>query len=802
SRHPTTKWAQRSDKVYITIELPDAKDVKLTLEPEGRFYFSATSGTANIRYELDLELFDRVNVDESKAAVGLRTICYLVKKAEKKWWSRLLKQAGKPPVYLKVDWDKWIDEDDEKENKFGGMDFDDMDFSKLDVGGADDEPDDDDDLADTADRDGDDDVRSEASSDLFEIESLSMTSHPFISHGGTESAPSEASIEWSVTVNIKPLATMAGRRNNNGKRSYSQSDYSDNGGSKRRNPGEERDTYAPGPEDTVFRYLCPGRKIGSIIGRGGEIVKQLRSDTQAKIRIGETIPGCEERVITIFSTRRETNTLEDIGDIVCPAQDALFKVHERLVTDEAVDEDIDGDNPQVTVRLLVPSDQIGCIIGKGGQIIQGIRSDTGAQVRILKNEHLPACAISSDELLQVCWIICSFFNFPVKMKHLIQSHGIIFLLFFDEVTLTVLQLEWNQIGGEASVVKKALLQVSSRLHDNPSRSQHLLSSGTPQMLPVGGQFGVPGTTAPVIGIGQLISSYGGYKGDAAVDWPSFYPTPRDETAGKEFSLRLLCPSANIGGVIGKGGVIIKQIRQESGASVKVDSSSVEDDCIITITAKEVGDLLVLVGDGFMLLYACLVYFFEDPISSTIDAAVRLQPRCSEKTERDSGEPSYTTRLLVSTSRIGCLIGKGGSIISEMRKSTQANIRILSKENVPKVASEDDEMVQISGDIDTARNALVQVTTRLKANFFERENALSSVPASIPFHPLPNDASEGSRYGSRDAKAHGRGFSYSGGYGSSSDLVTSDTYGSYGGSQGGGSSYGAYGGYSSRHGSSG
>lgn len=31
----------------------------------------------------------------------------------------------------------------------------------------------------------------------------------------------------------------------------------------------------------------------------------------------------------------------------------------------------------------------------------------------------------------------------------------------------------------------------------------------------------------------------------------------------------------------------------------------------------------------------------------------------------------------------------------MRRSTQANIRILSKENVPKVASEDDEMVQVS-----------------------------------------------------------------------------------------------------------
>ncbi|URE20180.1 CS domain [Musa troglodytarum] len=176
SRHPTTKWAQRSDKVYITVELPDAKDVKLTLEPEGRFYFSATSGAANIRYELDLELFDRVNVDESKAAVGLRAICYLVQKAEKKWWRRLLKQAGKPPVYLKVDWDKWIDEDDEKENKFGGMDFDDMDFSKLDVDGADDEPDDDDDdLADTADKDGDADME-EAKAEGGKVEAAQAAS--------------------------------------------------------------------------------------------------------------------------------------------------------------------------------------------------------------------------------------------------------------------------------------------------------------------------------------------------------------------------------------------------------------------------------------------------------------------------------------------------------------------------------------------------------------------------------------------------------------------------------------------------
>lgn len=89
-----------------------------------------------------------------------------------------------------------------------------------------------------------------------------------------------------------------------------------------------------------------------------------------------------------------------------------------------------------------------------------------------------------------------------------------------------------------------------------------------------------------------------------------------------------------------------------------------------------------------------IQFFEDTYSPTIDAALRLQPRCSEKIERDSGVISFTTRLLVPTSRIGCLIGKGGAIVTEMRRLTKANIRILSKENLPKVASEDDEMVQV------------------------------------------------------------------------------------------------------------
>ncbi|KAJ9675445.1 hypothetical protein PVL29_024389 [Vitis rotundifolia] len=162
-RHPTVKWAQRSDTIYITIDLPDAKDVNLKLEPEGKFFFSATSGADKIPYEIDIDLFDKVDVNESKASIGLRNIRYLVKKAANKWWSRLLKQEGKPPVFLKVDWDKWVDEDEEPEDKQGAdMDFGDFDFSKLNMGGGEDL---DDDAADKDEENDDSDTEEEVAAE-------------------------------------------------------------------------------------------------------------------------------------------------------------------------------------------------------------------------------------------------------------------------------------------------------------------------------------------------------------------------------------------------------------------------------------------------------------------------------------------------------------------------------------------------------------------------------------------------------------------------------------------------------------
>jgi hypothetical protein len=172
------------------------------------------------------------------------------------------------------------------------------------------------------------------------------------------------------------------------------------------------------------------------------------------------------------------------------------------------------------------------------------------------------------------------------------------------------------ISGDTTVVKKSLHQVSSRLHDNPSRSQHLLASSLTQTYP-GSSHLVISSTAQVAGLTPVISAS---KGDVVGDWPSIYQLCRDENSVEEFYSCLLCAAANVGGVIGKGGGIIKQISQESRAFIKVDNSSsgLEDDSIITVSAKEL---------------------FEDPVLSTIDVVFRLQLRCSKKYDVEKVDPS-------------------------------------------------------------------------------------------------------------------------------------------------------------------
>jgi hypothetical protein len=154
--HPEVLWAQRSSKtdatrnnVYLTLSVPDVaeKDMKLDLQPT-RLSFSGHSHTKNVDYQVELEFFDEIDPKESKVNHTDRDIEMVLRKKELKeeYWPRLLKDKAKVH-FLKTDFDKWVDEDEQDANmdedfmnNYGAMGpggdggFGNIDFSKLGSG--------------------------------------------------------------------------------------------------------------------------------------------------------------------------------------------------------------------------------------------------------------------------------------------------------------------------------------------------------------------------------------------------------------------------------------------------------------------------------------------------------------------------------------------------------------------------------------------------------------------------------------------------------------------------------------------
>lgn len=153
STHPTVLWAQRSNEddetkniVYLTIEVLDPINTKVDLTSTS-LKFSADSSDSKTHYELNLEFFDEIDPEKSQKHELGNSIRFILrkKKVQAEFWPRLLKEKLKLH-YIKTDFDKWVDEDEQEEQadedemaNFGGAPGGGapggMDFSQL-MGGA------------------------------------------------------------------------------------------------------------------------------------------------------------------------------------------------------------------------------------------------------------------------------------------------------------------------------------------------------------------------------------------------------------------------------------------------------------------------------------------------------------------------------------------------------------------------------------------------------------------------------------------------------------------------------------------
>jgi len=121
---PEVTWAQRSSStdaeknyVYLTIVAADVpeSDLKLDLK-EQSLSFKGASTSKKVTYAVDLEFFAEIDPSQSKISHSGRDISLVLRKKELKeeYWPRLLKD-NKKMHFLKTDFDKWVDEDEQDE---------------------------------------------------------------------------------------------------------------------------------------------------------------------------------------------------------------------------------------------------------------------------------------------------------------------------------------------------------------------------------------------------------------------------------------------------------------------------------------------------------------------------------------------------------------------------------------------------------------------------------------------------------------------------------------------------------------
>jgi len=117
---PMVTWAQRPNLVFLTICLEDCDKPEIKVEAD-QLHFKGVGGPDKKPHEVTIKFFKEIDTEKSKFAVRPRVIEFaLEKKEEGPYWDRLLADKTKQH-WLKIDFNKWKDEDESDEEGEGGQ---------------------------------------------------------------------------------------------------------------------------------------------------------------------------------------------------------------------------------------------------------------------------------------------------------------------------------------------------------------------------------------------------------------------------------------------------------------------------------------------------------------------------------------------------------------------------------------------------------------------------------------------------------------------------------------------------------
>uniref|UniRef100_A0A665V302 Heterogeneous nuclear ribonucleoprotein K n=1 Tax=Echeneis naucrates TaxID=173247 RepID=A0A665V302_ECHNA len=354
-------------------------------------------------------------------------------------------------------------------------------------------------------------------------------------------------------------------------------------------------------EMVELRVLLQSKNAGAVIGKGGKNIKALRTDYNASVSVPDS--SGPERILSVNAS------IDTIGEILLK----IIPTLEEYQHYSGIDFDCE-------LRLLIHQSLAGGIIGVKGAKIKELRENTQTTIKLFQE----CCPHSTDRVVLV----------GGKPERVIECIKVILELvseapikgraqpydpnFYDETydyggfTMLFEERGRRPIGGFPIRVRggfERMPPIRGNRPMPPSRRDYDDMSprrGPPPPLSRGGRGGSRARNLPLPppppprGGGDRFS-HGSYH-SSMDDRPRLV---RDkftlnvyshhlggrgsysDLGGPVITTQVTIPKDLAGSIIGKGGQRIKQIRHESGASIKIDEPlEGSEDRIITITGTQ------------------------------------------------------------------------------------------------------------------------------------------------------------------------------------------------------------------------
>ncbi|CAH2316012.1 far upstream element-binding 3 isoform X3 [Pelobates cultripes] len=319
-------------------------------------------------------------------------------------------------------------------------------------------------------------------------------------------------------------------------------------------------------------FKVPDKMVGFIIGRGGEQISRIQTESGCKIQIAPDSGGMPERSCVL------TGAPESIEH----AKRLLGQIVDRCRNGPGFHNDMDGNS--TVQEILIPASKVGLVIGKGGETIKQLQERTGVKMIMIQDGPLPTGA---DKPLRIT-------GDPFKVQ---QARDLVLEIIRekDQIDFRGVRSDFSSrmgggsiealnpscvtgqvsvprfavgivIGRNGEMIKKIQNDAGVRIQFKPDDGISPERVAQVMGLPERCQHAAHIINELIItaqerdGFGSLAMARG--RGRSRGDWNIGTPGGMQE-------ITYTVPADKCGLVIGKGGENIKSINQQSGAHVEL-----------------------------------------------------------------------------------------------------------------------------------------------------------------------------------------------------------------------------------------